>query len=150
MNMKKLAITTALIVGIGFAGMQQASARGWGGPGGGYGGDCGCYGIEQNRTLDEATRSKLNAFREDTTELRKQMAMKRAEKRALMASENPNPTEVAKVEGDLFDLRDQMRSKAIEAGVPAMGGGSRAMRKGGHRGWGGHGRGACLQQSSWN
>ena len=43
--------------------------------------------------------------------------MKRAEKQALMQSDKPDPQAVAKVTGELFDLRITMQEKADQAGV---------------------------------
>lgn len=120
MNVRKIALIVGLVTVLGFAVMQQASARGWGGGnGGGY--NCPYYGMNYQQ-LDEATQAKMDAFRSETTELRKQMAMKRAEKQALMASQSPDPQAVAKVEGELFDLRTEMQNKVDEAGLPVMGG----------------------------
>lgn len=151
MSIRKKAIILALAAGLCFAGLQQVSARGYGGGnGGGYNENCPCAGYGQNyQQMDEATRSKVDAFRADTIELRKQMAMKRAEKRALMSAAEPDPTAVAKVEGELFDLRTEIHSKATEAGVPMMQGAQ------GMRGWGGKGghggrMAPCSNQARWN
>ena len=70
--------------------------------------------------------------------------MKRAEKKALMRSENPDPQAVAKVTGELFDLRVTMREKAEEAGVEQYVGPGRMGCMGGGMGGGmgmGMGRG---------
>ena len=120
MNMKKVVVVVGLVTLLGFAVMQQASARGWGsGQGGGY--NCPNYGMNYQQ-LDEATQAKVDAFRAETAELRKQIAMKRAEKQALMASRSPDPQAVASVEGELFDLHTEMQNKAKDAGMPTMGG----------------------------
>lgn len=155
MNIKKKAVIFVLAAGLAMTGIQQASARGWGGGygggcGGGYAADCPWAGSGPNaQVMDEATRAKVDAFRADTVELRKQMVMKRAEKRALMSSQNPDPAAVAKVEGELFDLRQTMQTKAQEAGVPVMGGprGSRGM--GGKGGFGGRMM-PCGSAQGWN
>ena len=144
MKMKKAAVITLLVAGLGFTGLYQAQARGWGG---GYGGNCPNFGCGQNyQMLDDASRAKFDAFRTETEDLRRQLAMKRAEKQALLSAQEPNPTDVAKVEGELFDLRTQLQSKATEAGLPAMGGGPRGMRGG----KGGPGMRPCYQQTNWN
>ncbi len=145
MNVKKAAVIAALVAGLGFTGLYQAQARGWGG---GYGGDCPYAGCVQNyQLLDDANRAKVDAFRTETQELRRQMVMKRAEKQALLSAQNPNPAEVARVEGELFDLRTLMQSKAAEAGLPVMGSGPRMGRGGGK---GGYGMRPCYQQTNWN
>ena len=146
--MKKKLIITAMVLGLAFTGMQQASARGYGG---GYGGDCpqGCRSVFSQQVVDDEMKSKIDAFKQDTVELRKQMAMKRAEKRALMQAENPDAKAVAAVEGELFDLRLTMQEKAKEAGVPYFDG--RGMKKGmgGDRGYQ-RGFSPCGKQARWN
>jgi hypothetical protein len=144
MNMKKIVVIVGLVTALGFVALQQASARGWGG---GYGGGYNCpnYGMNYQQ-LDDATQVKIDAFRLETTELRKQIAMKRAEKQALMASQNPDPQAIATVEGELFDLHTEMQQKAKEAGVPAMGG-----RRGNYGGMGaGYRMGSRFNQQGWN
>jgi hypothetical protein len=144
--MKKKMVVLIFTVALASAGFQQALARGWGdgrGAGGYYGTDCpgGCYG--QYQQLDEEAQNKLKVFRAETADLRKQMAMKRAEKQALMRAQTPDPAAVAKVEGELFDLRNEMQQKAQEAGVPMMG------RSGG-KGYHGKKMMPCGNQARWN
>ena len=47
-------------------------------------------------TIDQTTQDKIKQFFKDTQSLHKEMAMKRAEKQALMKSETPDPQAVAK------------------------------------------------------
>jgi Spy/CpxP family protein refolding chaperone len=136
MKIRKALVVVALVAGLGFTGLQQASARGWGGGSSqqGYG-----YGMNY-QMMDEATMAKVDAFRAETTELRKQIAMKRAEQRALMGSQTPDPAAVSKIAGELFDLKTEMQTRAKEAGVPMMMG---------HRGKGGgkgHGMYSCMNR----
>ena len=62
--------------------------------------------------------AKIEKFFADTRELRKQISVERAEKRALMHSQTPDPLAVAKVAGELFDLKSTLHEKAIAAGLP--------------------------------
>jgi len=155
MNIKKKAMIVVIAAGLAFAGLQQASARGYGGGhggghGSGYGGDCSCAGYgPYYQQMDEETKSKIDAFRSDTLELRKQIAMKKAEKRALMNHQNPDPAAVSKVVGDLFELRSTMQAKAKEAGVPMMGGKGGMNRSGGKGGSVGRMM-PCANQQNWN
>lgn len=92
--------------------------------------------------LDADTKAKITKFFKDNQALHKQMAMKRAEKQALMRSDNPDAQAVAKVAGELFDLRTELHEKAEAAGVSQylgrmMGGQGRM----GGRGMGGPGMG---------
>jgi hypothetical protein len=61
--------------------------------------------------------AKIEKFFSDTKDLRKQMFIERAEKRALMHSHNPDPLAIAKVAGELFDLKNTLHDRAIAAGL---------------------------------
>ncbi len=121
--MKKHFLALALVIGLTTA--TVASAH-WGRGGGGYGG----YGYDcpmamqgpmmQGQTyqqLDPATLDKIKQFYKDTLPLHKQMVMKRAEREALMESQTPDPQAVAKVTGEMFDIRVAIQQKAEAAGV---------------------------------
>jgi zinc resistance-associated protein len=58
------------------------------------------------------------AFAEDTYDLRKQMAVKRGEYQALMAGQNPDPARAGKLKQEMFESREQIRTKAREHNVP--------------------------------
>ena len=112
--MKKQIIAVVMIAGLTLAGTALAN-RGKGG------GDCSRHSKMQTgmmyQQLDQATQDKIDTFRDDNQSLRKEMVMKRAEKQALLNNTNPDPVAVAKVTGELFDLRATMREKAEAAGV---------------------------------
>ncbi len=123
MNTKKKVILIALVVGLAFTGYQQAFAKGGkNGAAPGQGPGIACKGGQPPQMMDEATKKKMDVFFKDTKEIRKDLAMKRAEKRAIFMSEKVDPKAAAKVEGELFDLRDAMRQKAEAAGLPFLGG----------------------------
>ncbi len=108
-----MTVVTSLCV-VGFA-----SAKGWGGGQG----SCECQGYGPGyQNLDADTKAKVDGFMTETKELRKQMAMKRAERTAIMAADNPDPAAAARVAGEMFDLRTEMRDKAKSAGVPFISG----------------------------
>lgn len=111
--MKKALVITALVVGMGFVGLQQASAN-WGM---GMGGGCAMKGGPGYSQLDAASKAKVDKFYDETQDLRKKMIMKHAEERAVMSSQNPDPATVAKLTGELFDLRTAIQAKAEAAGV---------------------------------
>ena len=118
--MKKVLLAAALIATLGMVGIQQAGARG---PGG-YGGPGDCWqgrGGAAVQTMDEKTLKKYDAFRADTTELRKEMAVKRAQMSALMHSDNPDEGKAGDIAATLFDLRTQMQAKADEVGLQGFG-----------------------------
>lgn len=73
----------------------------------------------QYNQLDPAAQEKLDSFFTDTQDIRKEMAVKRAEQRAMLRSDNPDPAAAGKLAGELFDLRATMHQKAEEAGVTA-------------------------------
>jgi hypothetical protein len=61
--------------------------------------------------------SKVEGFMAETKDLRKQVFVKLAEERALLHSKTPDAQAVAKVSGELFDLRTTLREKAEAAGI---------------------------------
>ncbi|MCG6931081.1 MAG: periplasmic heavy metal sensor [Desulfofustis sp.] len=67
--------------------------------------------------LDPAAQEKLDKFFADTKDLHREIAVKQAERIALIRSGNPDPAAVGKLAGELFDLRTTVREKAEEAGV---------------------------------
>lgn len=120
--MKKQIVALALVIGLS---MATVAAADWGRGNRGYYGDCpqtpgqmmAWQAPGQFQQLDQATQDKITQFFKDTRALQKEMAMKRAEKKALMRSDNPDAQAVARVTGELFDLRATMQEKAQEAGV---------------------------------
>lgn len=111
--MKKQLVALALIMGLTMA--TGASAN-WG-KGNRAQGNCPQVQGQTFQQLDQATQDKIKLFFKDTLPLHKEMAMKRAEKQALMRANTPDPQAVAKVTGELFDLRTAMQEKAEQAGV---------------------------------
>ena len=90
---------------------------------------------------DPAMIEKHNKFLQETTTLRKQMAVKQAEKRSMMRSSQVDSAKVSQLTGEIFDLREQLRAKAQENGLPMgmMGGGmgrGKGMGAGGGAWWG--------------
>ena len=95
-------VIAALLAGTAFAGKmgspRAAGNRGYCGAGG--------YG------------PMSQAFAEDTYDLRKQMAVKGGEYQALMAGENPDPARAGKLQQEMFEIREHIRTKAREHNVP--------------------------------
>lgn len=111
--MKKVLIAAALIGVFGFAGMQTAMADA------GYGyRDGSCRDYPRREYRDEASIKARQKFMEETVALRKELAVKRGEFRALMQQENPETKRVATLSGELFDLRNELQKKAIDRGIP--------------------------------
>mgnify|MGYP001174254062 CR=1 FL=1 len=112
--MKKSIVAVALIAGMAlttpvFA--HWSHGNGWGGGNGNS---------QQFVQQDPAARQKVSQFLKDNQELTKQIAMKRAEKMALMRADNPDSKAVANVVGEIFDLRATLMTKADEAGVAEL------------------------------
>ncbi len=103
-------ITTALAL----TGLQAAVASPGAMKGPGPQGPC----PMQSGQLDAETVKARDTFLTETTELRKGMAEKRAAMRALMNSNTPDQAQASKLAGELFDLREQIRTKAQAAGLP--------------------------------
>ena len=118
--MKKTLLITGLVVGMGFIGLQQASAyQGMGGGGMGMGGGCPKGGAAYSQ-LDAASKAKVDKFHDETKDLRKQMVMKHAEERAIMRADNPDSAKAAKLAGEIFDLQTSLHTKAAAAGVQEL------------------------------
>lgn len=119
--MKKTIAVIVVILTVGSVGV--ALARG----GMGYGRGCCQYPWQMPgyayQQLDPQTQAKVNAFYNETQDLRKQIMMKHAERQALIQGTSPNPAAVSKVSGELFDLMATMQDKARAAGVEAYVGG---------------------------
>ncbi len=104
-----------LIAGMTLATGQLAFGNPYQG-GKGKGGPCGPSSRAMQQ-LDDETKQKLEAFQQGNKALRKEMAVKQAVRQAIMGSKNPDPDAASKITGELFDLRQQMREKAVAAGV---------------------------------
>ena len=121
---KKIILAVVLVSAIGVAGLQVATASPWGGGpskwgGPGCDGNCGYYGNQQRALqLDDKAR---DAFLSETVEVRKALAVKKAEKRALMLNDNPDPKKVADLTGEIFELREKLQAKAQEKGIEQPG-----------------------------
>ncbi len=79
---------------------------------------------EENTPTQQQTMMQpeaRDAFLADTVELRRDMAVKRATMRALMQQDNPDTEAIARLAAELFDLREQLRGRAREAGLPPRG-----------------------------
>ena len=70
------------------------------------------------RQLDPAMIKAHDKFLAETVELRKQMTEKQAVMRAIMQADTPDTTQAGQVAGELFELREKLRAKAQEAGLP--------------------------------
>ena len=110
--MKKFLIAAALVGIISLVGFSTVSARGnhgYGpGMGYGYGDDCGYC---DNWSYDRQDKEKVNTFLKETQETRKQLEVKRSERRALMSQDNPDENKVGKLTGEIFDLRNLLDEK---------------------------------------
>lgn len=126
---KKIILGTLLAGAIVLGAMQTAGAAPWGG--GTWCGGCGQgYGCRSGGQGDESTLAARDRFLADTVELRKAIITRKAEQNALLRNDNPDPKRVAELSGELFDLHEQLRTRAAEAGLndfgnrgPGLGGG---------------------------
>lgn len=57
-------------------------------------------------------------FLSDTVAIRKELAEKNAVLRALMHAGTPDTVKASQVAGEIFELREKLRAKAQEAGLP--------------------------------
>ena len=118
--MKKTFLTLAVVATIGLAGFHVAEAHPWG-AGHHYGMGGNMMGQGYGYQLDEETAQARDKFLSETTELRKKMHAKRTELNAVLSSETPDEKKAARLSEELFDLREQMRKRADEAGLSKKG-----------------------------
>ena len=149
-NRKKIIVGLALVGAIALAGLQTAGAgpRG-GGPygwGGGCNNDCQGYGYQGRQQVDEVTAKAQEKFLNQTVELRKNIAVKRAEQKALMISDNPDAKRVSQLTGELFDLKEQLRAKAEEHGLENVNFRGKGFGGGPGRGCDGPGKGGYMNR----
>ncbi len=102
--MKKIitALTLVLAVGISYAAFDVA-ARGW--------------------NSDPANDPAFSKFLEETADIRKEIAMDRAELNALMAGDNPDPVRVRDLTGSITDNQEKLSemARAADIGAPGTG-----------------------------
>ncbi|ADW17764.1 hypothetical protein Despr_1612 [Desulfobulbus propionicus DSM 2032] len=72
------------------------------------------HAAQVNTEMQKAREKFLN----DTVTVRKELAQKSAEMRAIMAAGTPDTVKASQVAGELFELREKLRVKAQEAGFP--------------------------------
>lgn len=70
------------------------------------------------KKINPAMQVAHDKFLTETIALRKELAEKNAVMRALMHTDTPDITKVAQVAGELFELREKLRLKAKEVGLP--------------------------------
>lgn len=156
--MKKKIIAVALVTGLA---LSTTAFANWGRMGGG---NWNCQqmggpgmmnsqgGPQMMQQLDPETKSKVTQFFTDNRDLHKQIAMKRAEKMALLQNDAPDAKAVAAATGELFDLRTALMEKAEAAGVAEyIGPGMGRMGFGGPgcKGGRGYGHGKGGMQRGW-
>jgi len=124
MQKKSLAKMTCLLLAgglISLAAIQTVTACQTHGPGmKGLGMMKGQAMMQGTNPMAEMMKSR-DAFLKDSQELRKSMMMKRAAMKAMMRSAYPDADKIAKLAGEIFDIREQLRAKAEANGMPGMG-----------------------------
>lgn len=111
LNKKNIILATILTTGLSLAISQAAIAK----PGDGYNRGMAPCQIQQVNPVVQKAKQK---FMEETVDVRKHLAEKRAAMRAVMRADQPDPAQASKIAGELFDLREQLRTKAQEYGLP--------------------------------
>ncbi len=74
-------------------------------------------GQAEQQALDPEKLKKYDAFLAETVDLRKELDEKQASFQSLMASENPDPSKIALLTQEYYQLRDFLTEKAVEAGI---------------------------------
>ncbi|MBM9537145.1 hypothetical protein [Desulfobulbus alkaliphilus] len=68
--------------------------------------------------MDPVAQKARDRFLDETMETRKQLAEKNAVMRALMNAGTPDTAQASQIAGELFELRETLRLKAQETGLP--------------------------------
>ena len=111
---KKILLATILTGGLALAISQAAIAQP--GPNSHHGPNKGMG--HSHMQMDPETKKATEKFLADTVKERKELAQKSVEMRTLMNSGTPDTTKASQLAGELFELREKLRIKAQEAGVP--------------------------------
>lgn len=107
---KKIVLAAILTSGLALAISQSALAQ----PGfQGYGGKQPCL-----MQMDPVAQKAQEKFLGETVDTRKQLAEKNAAMRALMNAGTPDTVKASQLAGELFELREELRLKAQETGMP--------------------------------
>lgn len=128
MKKRGIALLLVLAIGVAFA-AANVSARGYcGGPGGGYG--------ARGWNINPADDPVYQKFMEESADLRKSLAVDRAELNALMAGENPDPAKAGELAGKIAENQIKLREMANASGFGPRGGGGYAGCNGPGAGYG--------------
>lgn len=107
---KKIILAAILTSGLALAITQSALAQpGYQGKRGG--GPC-------QVQLDPATQKAQEKFLAETVETRKKLMEKKAVMRALINAGSQDTAKVGQLAGEVFELREQLRVKAADSGLP--------------------------------
>ncbi len=110
---KKILLATILTAGLALAISQSALAQ----PDGAVAAKKSQWTSMQ--MMDPAARQAAETFLNDTVAERKALMEKSATLRALMSSSAPDTDKIGQLAGEVFDLREKLRAKALADGVPA-------------------------------
>lgn len=109
--MKKIIAGTMLVIGIASSGIAFAYGKNGQGahPMGTVGDRC--------QMMDQASTDKYLLFQKENKDLFRSLAVKNAEERALAKNTAPDLVAVTKLSGEVFDLHESLRMKAVQAGI---------------------------------
>jgi zinc resistance-associated protein len=109
---KKIMLATILTTSIALAISQSALAQPT---------DAGVQGKgspSYHSQMDPTTQKARDKFFTETVELRKQLAEKNAAMQAVLNAGTPDTDKASKLAGELFEIREKLRVKAQETGLP--------------------------------
>jgi len=73
---------------------------------------------QQMHRMDPDMQNARDKFLGDTVAIRKQLVEKTVMMKALSSAQTPDAAKISQLAGEVFDLREQLRGKAKEAGLP--------------------------------
>jgi predicted secreted protein len=114
--MKKVLATAAILSVISLVGINTASAHNGRYYNNNTYGYCGSYNSDYTTSTKEDFAA-IEKFRNESSTIRKEIVVKRSELNALLHNDNPNEEKVAKLTGELYDLRSELAEKAEKTGV---------------------------------
>lgn len=114
-KIQQIALAAALITGIAGAGTALAyNNNGHNGEGQGHRSYNG-GGHHQKMTAED--RAAIEQFKTDNAQLFKDVVVTSATLKAVYKNDTPNPAEASKLAGELFDLKEQVKTKREAAGL---------------------------------
>ena len=114
--MKALILTMAAVIAFGTLSYQYADAGPFAGPAG-YGPGCGGCANGNGPAVNDQDLEERDKFYEETTEIRKQLFELRQQYADTLNADPVDKDKAAEIWSQIFDLQNEIRTKAKEQGI---------------------------------